>query len=226
MKRTIRNKSITIRHNSEFKNVLTNNIEPLTIIEISISETLLNMNLNLIPKTVHTLKFNYNLKNMPYDIPPNIKTIYFYEYYYLLEELPYTIENIEIHKGFNHPVDNLHHGLKSISFGWNFNQEINDLPTSLEKIVLGINFNQDINNLPSNVKFLYISNPNYDYDTIKKLPCSLIFLQLGVNEDYDIKFDSIESNNLNYISQFEKNYGKNDFTYSNTNYFKNYYFYN
>lgn len=223
MKRSIENKLLSVRNNSELKYISTNDLEQPTIIEIYISG--IPVNLNLIPSTVHKLKFNYNFENLPCEIPPNIKTVYFYEYSDLLEELPDTIENIEIYKGFNHPVDKLHQGLKSISFGSNFNHEVNDLPSSLEKIVLGINFNHQINNLPSNVKFLYISNPNYDYETIKKLPKSLVFLQLGVNEDIDIEFSSIVSNNYNCISQFEKNYGMNSFTYSNTNYFKNYYFY-
>ena len=223
MKRSIKNKLLLVRNNSELKRISTNDLEQPTIIEISISG--IPVNLNLIPSTVHKLKFNYNFENLPCEIPPNIKTIYFYQYSDLLEELPDTIENIEIYKGFNHPVDRLHYGLKSISFGWNFNHEINNLPSSLEKIVLGNNFNHQINNLPSNVKFIYISNPDYNYETIKKLPKSLIFLQLGVNGDIDIEFSSIVSDSLNCISQFEKNYGINSFTYSNTQYVKNYYFY-
>lgn len=223
MKRARKNTIIQIRNNSELKYISTKDLDQPTIIEISISE--ISVNLNLIPATVHTLKFNYNFVNLPCEIPSNIKKVYFYEYCDLLEELPDTIEDIEIHKGFNHQIDKLHCGIKSISTGWNFNQPIDNLPSSLEKIVLGINFNHQINNLPSNVKFIYISNPDYDYETIKKLPKSLVFLQLGVNEDIDIEFSFIKSNNINCISQFEENYGMNSFTYSNNQYFKNYYFY-
>lgn len=222
MKRTRKNITTRIINNSQLKHISTKILEHPTIIEISIPG--IPVDLNLIPNTVHTLKFNYNFENLPCEIPPNIKKVYFYEFSDLLEELPDTIEDIEIHKSFNNPVDKLHYGLKSISFGWNFDQPIDNLPSSLEKIVLGNNFNHQINNLPSNIKFLYISNPNYNYGTIKKLPKSLIFLQLGVNEDidFDIDFDS----NMNCIPQLEKNYGANvGYTYSNTQYFKNYYFY-
>jgi hypothetical protein len=225
MKRTRKNITACIRNNSQLKRVLTNYLEQPTIMEISVPG--IPIDLNLIPNTVHTLKFNYNFENLPCEIPSNIKKVYFYEFSDLLEELPDTIVDIEIHKGFNHPVDKLHQGLKSISFGWNFNQPIDNLPSSIEKIVLGNNFSHSINNLPSNIKFLYISNPNYDYETIKKLPKSLIFLQLGVKEDinFEFSYDILNNLNRNYMSQFEKNYGVNDFTYSNTQYFKNYYFY-
>jgi len=225
MKRARKNTTVQIRNNSQLKHISTNVLEQPTIMEISIPG--IPVDFNLIPDTVHTLKFNYNYENLPCEIPPNIKKVYFYEFSDLLEELPDTIEDIEIHKGFNNPVDKLHYGFKSISFGWNFNQPIDNLPSSLEKIVLGNNFSHQINNLPSNIKFIYISNPEYDYGTIKKLPKSLIFLQLGVNEDidYEISSNSLINQNIKYIIQLEKNYCTNGFTYSNTQYFKNYYFY-
>jgi hypothetical protein len=225
MKRARKNITVQIRNNSQLKLILSNSNEYPTIIEISIPG--IPVDLNLIPNTVHELKFNYYFENIPCEIPSNIKKVYFYEFSDLLEELPDTIEDIEIHKGFNHPVDKLHHSLKSISFGWNFNQPIDNLPFSVEKIVLGNNFTYQINNLPSNIKFIYISNPKYDYGTIKKFPKSLIFLQLGINEDIDLEFNSclLTGPNTNYKSQLEKNYGTHGFTYSNTQYFKNYFFY-
>lgn len=221
MKRSKNNTIIQIRNISQLKDVSIG-LEKPTIMELFIPG--IHIELNLIPASVHTLKFYYKFVNLPCEIPSNIKSVYFYEYSDLLEELPYTIENIEILKCFNHPVDKLHSNLKSLSLGWNFNQSIDNLPSSLEKIVLGINFNHSINNLPSNVKFLYISNPNYNYETIKKLPKSLIFLQLGVNDDIDLELGL--NPNSNFIIQLEKNYGVNSFTYSNTQYFKNFYFYN
>lgn len=225
MKRTRKNITVYVRNNSQLKQMSTNNLEQPSIMEISIPR--IPVDLNLIPNTVHTLKFNYNFENLPSEIPPNIKKVYFYEFSNLLEELPDTIKEIEIHKGFNNPVDKLHHGLKSISFGWSFNQPIDNLPLSLEKIVLGNNFSHQINNLSSNIKLIYILNSNYDYGTIKKLPKSLIFLQLGVNEDIDFEFESnlLTDKNINYISQLEKNNGANGFTCSFAQYLKNFYFY-
>jgi len=223
MKRSRKNITVQIRNNSELKHISTNVFEQPTILEISIQG--IPVDLNLIPNTVNTLKFNYNFENLPCEIPSNIKKVYFYEFSDLLEELSDTIEDIEIHKGFNNTVDKLHHGLKSISFGCNFNQPIDNLPSSLEKIVLGNNFTHQINNLPSNIKFIYLSNPEYDYPSIKKLPKSLVFLQLGLNEDIDFDFNLLTNQNINHICQLEKNYGLQGLTYSNTQYFKNFYFY-
>ena len=221
-----KNITVKIRNNTQSK-YITDSDECINIIKILIPT---HIDLNLIPKTVHTLEFNYLFKNIPCEIPPNIKKVFFYEFTYLLEELPNTINEIEIYKGFNHPVDKLHFGLKSINFGWNFNHEINNLPSSLEKIVLGANFNHQINNLPSNIKFIYLSNPKYDYETIKKLPKSILFLQLGINEDIDFELHSCLLTNLNknYELQLEQNYAYgygNGYAYSNTIYFKNFYFY-
>lgn len=224
MKIVKKNITVQIRNNYELKNILTNCIEQPTIIEILISGGGMT-ELNNIPNTIHTIKFNYKFINPPCEIPSNIKTVIFYEYSNLLEELPHTIENIEIYKSFNHPVDKLHNNLKSLSLGWHFDQYIDNLPSSLEKIVLGSNFTHSINNLPSNVKFIYIANPNYDYGSIKKLPKSLILLQFGMNNDTDIDFGFDLNSNSKFIIQFEKNYGINGFTYSNTQYFKNFYFY-
>lgn len=160
-----------------------NNYDGNISLEISISGV--PIDLNKIPKSVFKLKFNYNFENLPHEIPSHIRSIYFYEYYELLEDLPHTLEEIVVYKGFNNPVDKLPDNIKSIDFGMNFNQEVNDLPTSLEKIVFGLNFTYPINNLPSNVKFIKILNPRYDLSTILKLPKSIILLELTTNEIND-----------------------------------------
>lgn len=172
----------------------------ITHVEISIPNVIIGI--KKIPNSVIDLKFNYNFKNLPSEIPTNIKSIYFYEYYNLLEELPNKLENIIIHKGFNHPVDKLHDGLKLIDFGLDFNQPIDNLPSTLEKIVLGIKFNYSINNLPQNIKFITILNIDYDILSIMKLPKSIILLELGTVSDFDFKFGFKTSK---YISIFENN---------------------
>ena len=216
----IENNSINIFTVSQLKNLL-NNYEKVSEIEISIPNTHIDM--NFIPKTVSALKFNYVFKNSPSEIPPNIKSVYFYEYPYLVEELPNTIKQIEIYKGFNSSPDKLNDSVTFINFGLDFNQPIDNLPMSLEKIILGIKFIHSINNLPSNIKFIHIYNPLYDYQTIKKLPTSLILLQLGTNNDIDLELTHHIINNLNYISQLEKNQDSEFF--GKIKYLKNYYFY-
>lgn len=165
-------------------------------ISLDISISGVPIDLNKIPKSVFEIKFNYNFENLPYEIPLHIRSIYFYEYYELLEDLPLTLEKIIINKGFNHPVNKLSNNLKYIDFGMDFNQEVNDLPTSLEKIIFGLNFTHQINNLPSNVKFIKISNPKYDLSTILKLPESIISLELAIDEINENKIKKIEFMNV------------------------------
>lgn len=188
MKRKLTYNKVII-HNTHQLNELVkkNNSNPIDKLEISIPG--IPIDLEKIPQSVSVLRFNYNFENLPHEIPSNIKSVYFYEFTEPIEELPNTIEHIQIHKGFNCPVDKLGDHLKSVDFGWNFNQPVNDLPSSLEKVVFYSSFTHPINNLPSNIKFIHIYNPNYDLGSIKSLPKCLILLQLGLNEDFIDNFD-------------------------------------
>lgn len=186
---------IIIHNTYELNKLIEKNVyNPIDELEISIIGTPeIPINLEKIPLSVSTLRFNYKyIEILLHKIPPNIKSIYFYDFSNLIEELPNTIENIQIHKGFNHPVTKLGDHLKSIDFGWNFNQPVDDLPSSLEKVVFYSSFTYPINNLPSNIKFIHIYNSNYDFASIKTLPKSIILLQLGINNlnlNNNIEFD-------------------------------------
>lgn len=221
MKRKLSYNKITIRNTYEL-NELTkkNNSNPIDELEISIPG--IPIDLEKIPSSVSVLRFNYNFENLPHKIPPNIKSVYFYEFSEPIEELPNTIEHIQIHKGFNHPVDKLGDHLKSVDFGWNFNQPVDDLPSSLEKVVFYSSFTHPINNLPSNIKFIHIYNPNYDLSSIKTLPKSLILLQLGLDKDFNNGCDfAFDLEDKKYISSpMEKSYDERKCVY-----LKNIYFY-
>jgi len=199
-----------------------NNLNPLDELVISIPE--IPIDFKKIPSSVFALRFNYNFKNSSHEIPPNIKSVYFHEFSDLLEKLPNTIEHIQIHKGFNHPVDKLGNNFKSIDFGFNFNQPVDDLPSSLEKVVFNSSFTYPINNLPSNIKFIHIYNYNYDLNSIKTLPKSLILLQLGLDKDYNDNYDfnfNFDLEDKKYISApMEKSYDEQKHVY-----LKNIYFY-
>jgi hypothetical protein len=221
MKRKLSYNKVII-NNTHQLNELTkkNNSNPIDELEVSIPG--IPIDLEKIPLSVSVLRFNYNFENLPHEIPPNIKSVYFYEFSEPIEELPNTIEHIQIHKGFNHPVDKLGNHLKSIDFGWNFNQPVDDLPSSLEKVVFYSSFTHPINNLPSNIKFIHIYNPNYDFSSIKILPKSLILLQLGLNNDFDFTFDfnfCLEDKKYIY-PQMEKSYDERKRVF-----LKNIYFY-
>ena len=201
--------------------IINNNLEPID--EIEFSFPFMQFNLKKIPQSVSVLKFNYEFFDLSCEIPPNIKSVYFHKFTDLLEELPNTIEHIQIYKGFNHMVDKLGDHFKSINFGHNFNQPVDNLPSRLEKVVFNSSFTYPINNLPSNIKFIHILNSNYDYASIKILPKSIILLQLGINNylDYNngIEFD-FDLGGKKFISSIERIYDEKSQTL-----LKNIYFY-
>lgn len=197
----------SIYNNSQLENLKNKIIDHIDICIPSVK-----INMKNIPKSVTSLNFHYTYINLPVEIPRSIKNIYFSEYYQLIEDLPNNIENIQINKGFNKPVDKLFNNIKYIDFGNNFNQQINDLPSSLEKIVLGKSFLHQINNLPLNVKFIYIHNSEYNYLSIKILPISIIFLQIETNLDSNLNLNKIDLKGKKIICQTE-------------NIFLNYFFY-
>lgn len=203
-------------------------INDLNKLHKNINEVVLSLgsspiNLNKIPESVTTLKFNNYFKNLPNEIPKNIINLYFYEFTNFLEELPFNVENVIIYKGFNNSVDNLGDNFKSIDFGLDFNNIVDNLPKSLEKVVFHFKFTNSINNLPSNIKFIHIINPDYDFINIKKLPKSIILLQLGLNDDLDDNLNNYFKlclNNKKCILQpLEKNIN------ISSKYLKNIYFY-
>lgn len=219
MKRKLAYNKITI-HNTYELNELNKKNNSNSIDEVEISIHGFPINLEKIPSSVSVLKFNYNFENLPHEIPPNIKSVYFYEFTNLMEELPNTIEHIQIHKGFNNPVDKLGDHLNSLDFGWDFNKRVDDLPSSLEKVVFYSSFTHSINNLPSNIKFIHIYNPNYDLGSIKTLPKSIILLQLGLDNDLNINFTSDLCDKNYILAPMDKNYDERKRVY-----LKNIYFY-
>lgn len=199
-------RKITIIYQYDLDKLIKNNdLKPIDEIEFSLQN--MQLDFKIIPQSVSALKFNYKFLNLPCEIPPNIKYVYFHKYTNLLEELPNTIEHIVIYRGFNHPVDKLGDHLKSINFGCDFNQPVDNLPSSLEKVVFNSSFTYPINNLPSNIKFIHILNSNYDFTSIKTLPKSIILLQLGINNHIDwnngIEFDL---GGKKFISPAERKY--------------------
>lgn len=220
MKRKLTYNKITIHNTYELNELTKKNSNPIH--EVSITILRIPIDLEKIPQSVSILRFNYNFVNLPHEIPPNIKSVYFYEFHDLMEKLPNTIEHIQIYKGFNHPVDKLGDHLNSLDFGWDFNQPVDNLPSSLEKVVFYSSFTYPINNLPSNIKFIHIYNPNYDLDSIKTLPKSIILLQLGfkndLNIDYTFDFDLGDKKYI--LAPMDKSYDEQKCVY-----LKNIYFY-
>ena len=213
MKRTFVRNKVSISSVDQLNKLAKINIlTPVDEVVISIPGC--SIDFDKIPSSVYVMKFNYNIKNLPHEIPSDVKMVYFYEFAHLLEELPTGVEHIQIYKGFNHPVDKLGNHLKSIDFGLDFNQSVDDLPSSLEKVVFYQSFTHSINNLPSSVNFIHIYNSKYDFKSIKSFPKSIILLELELdpdsNHDQDYCFNSIfDLACKNYTIRIEENYNIN-----------------
>ena len=93
MKRKLTYNKVII-YNTHQLNELVKNSNLIDEVEISIPG--IPIDLEKIPQSVSVLRFNYNFENLPCEIPPNIKSVYFYEFSELIEELPNTIEHIQI----------------------------------------------------------------------------------------------------------------------------------
>lgn len=190
------------------------------VYEISFSIPYGKINLSGITIPIQKFIFHYKYGNLPLEIPKFVKELHFYDFDYKLEDLPTNIEHVIIYKGFNHPVDNLGNNFKTIGFGANFSQPIDNLPSSLEKIILGINFIHPINNLPDGLKILLLHSNKYDFSLISKLPSSLVFLQIGTNDDIELNLPESK-----YTCYLEKNNGLEKGYGCNLQYLKNIYFY-
>lgn len=214
MKRTFVRNKVSISSVDQLNKLAKSNIlTPVDEVVISIPGR--SIDFDKIPSSAYVMRFNYNFENLPHEIPPNVKMVYFYEFAHLLEELPTGVEHIQIYKGFNHPVDKLGNHLKSIDFGLDFNQLVDDLPSSLEKVIFHQSFTHSINNLPSSVKFIHIYNSKYDFKSIKSFPKSIILLELGLGLDTHSKHDpDYDFNSIfdlackNYTIRIEESYNE------------------
>ena len=73
------------------------------------------------------------------------------------ENLPKSIECIDLGFDFNHPINNLPDTLKKLKLSWNFNYELDNLPTGLEDLTIGSSYSHPLNFLPGGLKILNFS---------------------------------------------------------------------
>jgi hypothetical protein len=163
----------------------------------------LMINKSIIPRDIEYLLINFNLSNI--NEYTNLKTLVISasentEYNYSLDNLPESLEWLEIHPmGFNQPVNNLPANLKVLIFSqnriWNYyngyQHSIDNLPPSLEVLYLpefliwnenkvdetysqSCQSNQSIlENLPPNLRILNISEFMPDNINYNSLPDSI-----------------------------------------------------
>ncbi len=143
----------------------------------SLSQSNEIFDLGKIPNCIDSIFFNFSFKTTnilgSFELlPSTIKNVKISKLYIPLDNLPNTIEHLEINQyASTVNIDNLPNGIKILILGDNFDLPINNiLPNTLEKITLGKNFTQDINILPPNLIYISIENHRYNYTKINLLP--------------------------------------------------------
>jgi hypothetical protein len=104
-------------------------------------------------------KFNEKL-----DISPNIKSIILdCNNQYIINNLPDSIEELELGYNFNLELNNLPSSIKKIIFNnKNYNKPLNNLPKGIELLKLPYNYNIPIINIPQELKKIFCSK-NYEF---------------------------------------------------------------
>ena len=115
-----------------------------------------------------------------------------------LENLPPTLEEIELYDRFNQPLDFLPYSLKRLIINSEFNHPLDNLPDTLEYLEIRGEFNHPLTNLPSKLKMLVIKDVyDYDDDELKKsisrfyTKCKSKFIQPVIlpNKDTQINYN-------------------------------------
>ncbi len=75
-----------------------------------------------------------------------------------IDDIPESVEYLNLDGDFNLPVNNLPRNLKRLTLGLNFNQPLGNLPDCLEELELSDSFNQPIHTLPPNLKVLKLGD--------------------------------------------------------------------
>jgi hypothetical protein len=150
-----------------------------------------------------TLSFT-RLKNLKY-------LVFNKDYDQKLDNLPYNLEQLDIHGNFNQTINNLPTNLKVLSIeGVDFNHSIDFLPSKLEFLSITVDdFNKSIDNLPISLKEIKLKGAEFNQpvdklNTLKnlthlefgiefnqpiegRLPDSLEILELGMKFDKEVK---------------------------------------
>ena len=140
----------------------------------------------------------------------NVKKAKF-DYYFnnSIDNLPDTIEYIELGWEFNTPINKLPTNLKEINFSNFFNQPLTCLPEGLTSLRVSKHFNQPLNkfNLPRTLKHLYIGrNFNHKLEP-GDLPEGLITLVFINNSKYSHNLEGVLPKSINSLQwKSEKNY--------------------
>lgn len=102
-------------------------------------------------------------------------SVYFYEGFKGINNLPSHVKKLYIYDNFNEPIDFLPVSLEELKLGEKFNKEIKNLPPSLKKLELGRDFKQELT-LPLNLEELSVYQ--ITQEELNNLPKSLRKLEI------------------------------------------------
>jgi hypothetical protein len=175
---------------------------------------LTNDNFNKYLNKIHCIRFcdGYFTPVLDFSIFKNVKKAKF-DYYFnqSIDNLPDTIEHIELGWEFNTPINKLPKNLKEIIFDNFYNQPLTCLPEGLTSIRFHKHFNQPLNkfNLPRTLKHLYIGrNFNHKFEP-GDLPEGLETLLFIDNSKYSHNLEGVlpkSIKNLKVGNKYKKLY--------------------
>ena len=138
---------------------------------------------------IESIKFGYWFNQDISDVewPKSLKKLVFTgEFNHPIDELPDTINILELSDGFNCPIKKLPPLLKKIVFGNNFNQQLDNIviPSSLETIIFGDSFDNSLNNIifPDDLIELHLGK-SFNSVGLESLPNVQILKILNINKN-------------------------------------------
>lgn len=99
------------------------------------------------------------IKNLLNNLPPKLKKLYLFSTDSKLDNLPSSLEILELHGNYDncYDFDYLPAGLKTLLINVKTKSKLDNLPSGLENLLLLKEFTQGLKNLPFGLKFLEIN---------------------------------------------------------------------
>ncbi len=148
--------------------------------------------------------FNHPL----YYLPNNLTHLVFLEnsdFNHPIDNLPLTLEFLELNGYFNYPLNNLPDNLKYLKIGGDFSHPLDNLPDNLKYLIIRGSFSHPLNNLPENLNYLLITLNSYNYN-LDNLPSELKYLNIFLFDIFNGDFNNLPKK-LEYLNITSYSYG-------------------
>jgi hypothetical protein len=142
-----------------------------------------------LPDHIESIKFGhwFNQSIVNVEWSKSLKTIIFGdEFFQLIDELPDTIEFLELGYNFNLPINKLPNSLHSIVFGKKFNQslEIIKLPKLLKSIIFADDYDQQLENIKLSTEIVELHlGKKFNTNKLGNLPDVKILKIVNISEN-------------------------------------------